>query len=255
MRALGCIGIGLTALLGIHGARGESPPLPLLQPEFRLSNFHAPLVIDNPYTPMQPGTRTVFYELEDGQCKVNDVIVTHAAKRDFEGAYAGLAARVVRDRVWADDGCNGKRGLLLEDTTDWYGQDNGGNVWYFGENTVEYEYDDAGHRISASTEGSWEAGKRGAKAGILMFNRPVVGTYYLQEFEAGVAEDAAEIQYVDIRVETGLGRFHDCVKTLETTALSPGDIEYKYYCRNLGVVREVSPSVHGGAELVAFGLH
>lgn len=225
------------------------------QPEFRLSNFGAPLVIDNPYSPMQPGTRTVSYELEDGECKVNDVVVTNLEKRDFQGPYAGLAARTVIDRVWADPGCNGRRGLLLEDTRDWYGQDNGGNVWYFGEATVEYTYDDAGHRISASHEGSWEAGTRGAKAGIVMFYRPVVGTYYRQEFESGVAEDAALVQRVGIRLETGLGRFHDCIKTRETTALSPGDVEYKYYCRNLGVVRVEAPTVHGGAELVQFGLN
>ena len=255
MKAFACIGIGLASLLGVRGAHGDSPPLQPLQPEFRLSNFHAPLVIDNPYLPMQPGTRTVLYELEDRACHVNDVVVTHDVKRDFQGAYAGLAARVIRDRVWADDACNGHRGLLLEDTVDWAAQDNGGNVWYLGERTVEYDYDAAGHRIGASTAGSWEAGKRGAEAGILMFHHPVVGTYFFQEFESGVAEDAAQIQYVDIRVETGLGRFHDCVKTRETTALSPGDVEYKYYCRNLGVVREIAPSVHGGAELVKFELH
>jgi hypothetical protein len=254
MKAFACIGIGLASLLGTPGALGESPPLQPIQPEFRLSNFHAPLTVDNPYLPMQPGTHTVFYELEDGECKVNDVVVTNHVKRDFLGAYAGLAARAVSDRVWADDACNGHRGLLLEDTIDWTAQDNGGNVWYFGERTVEYEYDDAGHRIGASTEGSWEAGKRGAKAGILMFDRPVAGTTFYQEFEPGVAEDAAQIEFVDIRVETGLGRFHDCVKTRETTALSPGDVEYKYYCRNLGVVREVAPGVHGGAELVKFAV-
>jgi len=233
-------------------AAGDTAPH---QPIFRLSNFAAPLVIDNPYSPMQPGTRTVLYELEDGECHVNDVVVTHAVKHDFQGDYAGLAARAVRDRVWADPKCCGKRGLLLEDTIDWAAQDNGGNVWYLGENTVEYEYDDAGHRIASSTEGSWEAGKRGAKAGILMYIHPVVGMYYLQEFESGVAEDAALVEKVGIRVETGLGRFHDCVKTRETTALTPGDVEYKYYCRNLGVVRVVAPGVHGGAELVSFGLH
>lgn len=220
------------------------------QPHFRLSNFHAPLVIDNPYWPMQPGTRTVFYEVEDGECKVNDVIVTNATKRDFQHRYKGLVARTVIDRVWSDPECDGKRALLLEDTKDWYGQDDDGNVWYFGEDTVEYTYDDAGHRIDASTEGSWEAGRRGAKAGIVMFDNPMVGTYYRQEFEPGVAEDAALTLEVGIRVETGLGRFHDCLKSRETTALSPGDVEYKYYCRNLGVVRVESPSADGGAELV-----
>jgi hypothetical protein len=243
-----------TGLLLLLAATATATAATPLQPSFRLENFHAPLVIDNPWFPLQPGTRTVLHELEDGECKVNDVIVTRRAKRDFPGAYAGLAARTVVDKVWSDPLCNGRRGLLLEDTLDWYGQDNGGNVWYFGEDTVEYTYDDAGHRIDSDRAGSWVAGQGGARAGIVMFMRPVVGMYYRQEYFAGEAEDEALIQRVGIRLSTELGRFHDCVKTRDTTPLSPGDLEYKYYCRNLGIVRVEAPAVHGGAELVEFGL-
>jgi hypothetical protein len=242
----------LASFLASAGAWGGDEPI---QPEFRLVNFHAPLVIDNLYSPMQPGTRAIFHELEDGQCKVNDVVVANVAKHDFHGAYAGLAARGVSDKVWADPRCDGTRGTLLEDTTDWFGQDNGGNVWYFGEDTIEYLFDDAGHPIGATREGSWQAGNGGARAGIVMFERPVVGTYYRQEYSAGVADDAARIEAVDIRIATPLGRFHECIKTRETTALSPGDVEYKLYCKNIGLVRVESPTVHGGAELVDFGLH
>ena len=225
-----------------------------LQPTFRIDNFHAPLVIDNPWWPMLPGTRTVHHGLEDGECQVTEVAVTDGAKRNFTGAFAGLAARVVIDRVWSDPRCNGKRGLLLEDTRDWYGQDNGGNVWYFGETTVEYEYDEAGHLVGSSTEGSWEAGRNGAKAGIVMFRRPMVGMYYRQEYFAGEAEDEATILRVGIRLATPLGRFHDCMKTRDATPLEPGIVEYKYYCRKLGVVRVEAPSVHGGATLVLSGV-
>jgi hypothetical protein len=242
--------VGSLFLAGVAAATNSSTPF---QPTFHLADFSAPLVIDNVFSPMQPGTRTIYHELEDGECKVNDVDVTRAAKRDFRHAYAGLAARVVLDRVWADPQCNGKRGLLLEKTTDWYGQDNRGNVWYFGEDTIEYSYDEAGHPIGSSREGSWEAGRGGALAGIVMFAHPIPGTYYRQEFAPGEAEDAARVEQVDIRVATGLGRFRDCVRTRETTALSPEDVEYKSYCENIGLVRVNSPSVHGGAEAVQLG--
>lgn len=243
--------MGLLAwFLSASAVAGSTP----LQPRFAIANFHAPLVIDNPWWPLQPGTRTVLHGLEDGECQVTDVVVTRDAKRDFHGAYAGLSARVVVDRVWSDPLCNGKRGLLLEDTADWYAQDNGGNVWYVGESTIEYTYDDAGHRIDSSTEGSWEAGRDGAKAGIVMFRHPVEGQFYRQEYFAGEAEDEARNERVGIRLETKLGRFHDCLKTRETTPLSPGEYEFKYYCRNLGLVRVEAPIVRGGAELVAFGL-
>lgn len=239
-------------VLGMAGNASAATPI---QPQFVLDHFHQPLRIDNWLSPMLPGSHVVFHELEDGECKVNDVVVTHAVKNDFVGAYAGLSARPVRDKVWADPLCKGKRGALLEDTTDWYGQDNYGNVWYFGEGTVEYTYDDAGNLIGSSTEGSWEAGRRGARAGIVMLAKPVVGVYYRQEYEAGVAEDDALVEKVDIHVTTPLGRFSGCVKTRETTALSPGDVEYKFYCPNLGLVFVSSPVVHGGATAVDLGLH
>jgi len=238
--------------VGLTGSASAATPI---QPQFVLDHFHQPLQIDNWLSPMFPGSHVIFHELEDGECKVNDVVVTRAVKNDFLGDYAGLSARPVRDKVWDDPQCNGTRGLLLEDTTDWYGEDNSGNVWYFGENTVEYTYDDAGKRTGASTEGSWEAGRRGAKAGIVMLAKPVVGLYYRQEYEAGVAEDDALVEKVGIHVTTPLGRFSGCVKTRETTALTPGDVEYKFYCPNVGLVFVSSPVVHGGATAVDLGLH
>ena len=243
--------MGCFVLVLCSAAAAASTPL---QPHFSIANFNAPLVVDNPWWPLQPGTRTVFHGLEDGECQVTEVVVAKDAKRDFHGAYAGLAARVVVDRVWADPLCDGRHGVLLEDTLDWYAQDNGGNVWYVGESTVEYLYDDAGHRIGSSTEGSWEAGRDGAQAGIVMFRHPVLGQFYRQEYFAGEAEDEARNERVGIRFETRLGRFHDCLKTRETTPLSPGDYEFKYYCRNIGLVRVEAPLLHGGAELVSFGL-
>jgi hypothetical protein len=54
------------------------------------------------------------------------------------------------------------------------------------------------------------------------------------------------VEKVNIRVSTALGNFTGCIETRETTTLAPGDIEYKYYCPNVGVVRVVAPSADGG---------
>jgi hypothetical protein len=116
--------------------RGRQPTSGPIPPVFRLTDFPAPLRIDNWYSPMKTDTRIVIHELEDGECKVNDVVVTDKVKHDFRDAYAGIAARVVLDRMWSDPQCNGTRHLLLENTSDWYGQDRHGNLWYFGEKTV-----------------------------------------------------------------------------------------------------------------------
>ena len=72
----------------------------------------------------------------------------------------GVKCVVVDDRVWAG-------GKLTEKTFDWYAQDKKGNVWYFGEDSKEYK-----HGEVLSTKGSWEAGKHGAKPGIIMQAHP-----------------------------------------------------------------------------------
>src|SRR6476619_5843622 len=114
-----CVRVILGSLL-LAGAATAAAGEPIL-PVFRLADFSHPLLIDNVFSAMQPGTRTIFHELEDGECKVNLVVVTDTVKHDFRGAYAGLWARAVTDKVWADPQRDGKRGVLLEDTTDWYG--------------------------------------------------------------------------------------------------------------------------------------
>ena len=248
MNKLSRAAIALLAMAVLPAAGAE-----LIQPQFRIENFSTPLLIDNWLLPMKSNTYAVIYEREDDECKVNDVIVTDSVKRDFIGAYTGLRARVVRDIVYLDEDCEGRRGVVLEYTSDWYAQDNGGNVWYLGEDTIEYEYDDQGRRIDSSREGSWEAGRNG-KAGIVMFARPEVGKRYRQEFAPGEAEDEATIFAVNVIVSTGLGRFRGCIKTRESTPLEPGIFEYKYHCPNVGLVLVVAPSANGGAETVKLGV-
>ncbi len=134
-------------------------------------------VIDNPYMPLEPGT-TFVYEAETAdEFILNNITVTDETKEIM-----GVSCTVVYDVEWVN-------GLLTEETYDWYAQDADGNVWYFGEATIEYLYDDAGILIGTSTEGSWEAGVDGATPGIVMLATPKPGISYRQEFYEGEAED------------------------------------------------------------------
>src|SRR5213075_2070939 len=54
------------------------------------------------------------------------------------------------------------RSVKHEVTRDWYAQDKCGNVWYFGEHTVEYVH---GH---PRDNGSWEAGVDGNLPGVAL---------------------------------------------------------------------------------------
>jgi hypothetical protein len=121
-------------------------------------------------------------------------------------------------------------GDLLEDTFDYYAQDKAGNVWYFGEDTKAY----SGTQVSRA--GSWLAGVKCARPGIVMEANPQVGHVYRQEYLSGEAEDQAEVVSLNETVTVAYGSFANCVKTREFTDLAPGDVENKYYCAGAGNV-------------------
>jgi hypothetical protein len=176
--------------------------------------------VDNRFFPLTPGTRYVFKGIEDGEHETNVTIVTHDRKN-----IQGISAIVVFDRIFV-------HGELREKTFDWYAQDKDGNVWYLGEDTEELEN---GHVVS--TEGSWETGKRGAKAGIIMLAHPHIRDKYRQEFLEGEAEDVARVVDKGLDVRVPYGSFHNCVKTVEFTALEPGIKEAKDNCPGVGFVK------------------
>ncbi|WP_349437127.1 calcium-binding protein [Pararhizobium sp. A13] len=138
---------------------------------------------------------------------------------------------VVRDTAYAD-------GVLVEDTLDWYAQDDEGNVWYLGEIATNYNYDDEGNFIDTDFDGSWQAGVDGAAPGWIMRAAPTAGDDYFQEFYAGVAEDEGEVIATGLHVDTDFGSFDDVVKILDTSALDPGLGAYKYFAPGIGLVME-----------------
>jgi hypothetical protein len=188
-------------------------------------------VIDNPYMPFMPGTRTVFEGVSDGERERNVVSVTDRTK-----VILGVTTTVVHDQVFSANGD------LAEDTFDWYAQDRFGNVWYFGEDTAEY----ANGEVS-STKGSWEAGVGGAQPGVVMLAQPTVGESYHQEFLRGEAEDVGTVVAIDDRVSVPYGSFDHVLVTEDTTPLEPQILEHKFYAQGIGVVLE--RVLRGGQEV------
>ncbi len=195
-------------------------------PEFDPANFVTG--VTHPYFPLVPGTVATFKEGSGPGAETVVVEVLTATK-----SILGIAATVVRDRVYVD-------GQLVEDTDDWYAQDKDGNVWYLGEAVLNYE-----NGQLVDTNGSWEAGVAGAKAGIQMLAEPETGESYYQEYAVGIAEDEARVRSIDVDVEVPYGEFDDCIQILEWTKLEPGNRGFKYYARGVGLVLE-SPAQAGG---------
>jgi hypothetical protein len=202
---------------------GKSGYNPVINPD----NFVE--AIDNPYFPLIPGTTFVYEGESEDETIRDEVYVTNETR-----VVMGVNTIVVRDREFVD-------GELEEETFDWYAQDREGNVWYFGEDSREYEDGEV-----VSSAGSWEAGVNGAQPGILIEGNPQVGDTYRQEYLAGEAEDMAEVISLNESVSVDYGSFENCLKTKEWTPLEPGIEENKYYAAGTGLVLEMT--VKGGSE-------
>jgi hypothetical protein len=79
-----------------------------------------------------------------------------------------------------------------EQIYDWYDQDKEGIILYFGEDSKEYN----NGKVN-STGGSWEAGKDGAKPGIIVTASSKAGETYRQGYYKGEAEDMAKAPKLD----------------------------------------------------------
>ena len=181
--------------------------------------------VDNPYYPLKPGTVMRYSGVKDGKPTTDVVTATRRTK-----LIAGVRCRVVLDKLYS-------RGKLIEDTQDWFAQDRGGTVWYFGEKTREL--DRRGH--TTSTEGSWEAGVKGARQGVIMPAHPKVGDSFAQEHFPGHAEDHFKVLSRRASISVPFGSFRrKALLTREWTPLEPGVIDHKYYVRGIGEVMETT---------------
>ena len=180
--------------------------------------------VTNPWFPLKPGVRMVYRGVDDGERARDVVDTTHHTRR-----IQGVTCRAVRDRLYLD-------GVLAERTTDWYAQSRNGDVWYFGERTAEL--DRHGHVISR--EGSWLAGRDGARAGIYINAHPRVGDSHRQESYPGHAEDRYRVLGTAPHVRVPALWSRHAVLTREWTPLEPGVVDHKYYVRDVGLVAEQS---------------
>jgi hypothetical protein len=203
---------------------------PVINPE----NFIG--TITNTYFPLDPGNiYTYSGETPDG---TETVVVTVLSETK---QVAGVNCTVVRDVVSLD-------GVIIEDTYDWYAQDNEGNVWYFGEDVSNYENGEFQDK-----EGSFEAGVDGALPGIVMLANPVQEMPYRQEYSFNVAEDWGKVVAMGLTVTTPYGTFNDCIKTEDWNALEPdAPLEYKYYAPGIGNVKEEIADGSEVIELISF---
>ena len=215
------LGLGLLVPIA-YASPGNGPgsrPAPTC-PSFNSANFHKSTTIDNQYFPLVPGTRFTY----NGTVKQTPVVDIVYVTRNVS-TIAGVKTVEVRDQVF-------ESGVLTEDTLDWYGQDDQGNVWYFGEFATQ---------LPAGThDGSWTAGVDGAQPGYIMEASPTVGDVYCQENAPGSAQDAAQVVSVSASRSVPLGTYTgNVLQTKDYSLLEPKN-ENKFYEPGVGMLEAIS---------------
>jgi hypothetical protein len=233
-----CVSVAVAALAvaACGEGGGPKPELPQGSEVVKLNPADFTTNIDNPYWPMAVGSKWTYREVEEG--KVHRVVVTVTPKT--KPIANGVRARVVHDVVTAE-------GKVKEDTFDWYAQDRAGNVWYLGEDTTEYP-----KGKPPSKAGSFEAGVKGAQAGVVMPAHLRPGMAYRQEYLKGEAEDRGKVLSVEKRADVPFGSFGHVLLTEDSTPLEPDATEHKYYAMRVGPVMEVALAGDSRTELLSF---
>ena len=216
-------------------------PASTVEIEFDAANFPDAANLTNPYLSYGVGDTFVYKsETEDG-CEWSVVSVEGIEPIDVDPGPGEtiLNVREVQDLEYEDADCGGPvPAELVEQTFDWYGQDEDQNVWYFGEDTEDCE----GAGNCEPGEGAWRAFQDGALPGIIMLGDPDSGERYRQEFAEEVALDWGMVMNLNgkpvLRGDDAFppGEWENCLVTKEWNELEPGSVEQKTYCPNVGLV-------------------
>jgi hypothetical protein len=215
-KALLLAGVAATAAAMLAGAGGTNAAAGY-HPKIDPSKFTTK--ITNAYMPLPVGTTRRYSGVRDGAPTEHVMTVTRQTR-----TVMGVKCVVVSDVVTQNRS-------LVEKTTDWYVQDATGNVWYFGENTAEYQ-----NGVVTNTAGTWEAGVDRALPGIVMPAVPKVGATFQQEYRPGVAMDRATVVSLNGTAATPRGKFTRLVVTFDKNPLDPSKKEHKYFARGIGFV-------------------
>ncbi|MFN8524485.1 MAG: hypothetical protein U0821_15415 [Chloroflexota bacterium] len=201
--------------------------------QFRLEDCEFEADASNPYFVLTPGFVAVYAATENGKRLGLTIRVLQETRR-----FGPATTRILEERHTED-------GALVEVSRNYFAVCEPTNdVIYFGEDVDIIE-----NGTVVSHDGAWLHGVNGARAGIIMPGRPLLGARYYQEVAPGVALDRAEIISISEVVQTPAGRFDRVVKTEDTSGLNPNERGNKYYARGVGLVQD------GALKLVRHGQH
>lgn len=184
--------------------------------------------VDHPFFPLSPGSILVYEGDEDGVPLREEVFTL-----EHELAIDGVDCAGIVQEIYVD-------GELVEVTTEWYAQDAIGNVWKFGEESLERS-----GAVLVDSASSWLAGERGAMPWIQFPARLAEGERHRAPVSAGA--DEFEVVSLSAVAVVPAGVFHGCLQIVENPD-HPDDPDIILYAPGVGRVAEKSTT--GQVELV-----
>ena len=177
--------------------------------------------VTNPWFPLPPGTSWTYRRAGvDGSERV--VATALAGTRRI----AGVETRPVR---W--DAVHDGRTTPL--AVRWYAQDTGGNVWWFGQRVAR-----PGRDLDVLATRSWQAGRAGAQAGLIMAAAPRMGDGYANAYQRGVVERRSTVVSLRATASVPARTYHDAVLTRDLSRVEPVHVDQSYYAPHVGLVAQ-----------------
>lgn len=193
-----------------------------------VTKFSRSTEITNKWSPMRPGTRFVYDGTaveDDGKTVPRRLVVTIT---DLVKTIGGIRTQVSYDLDYTE-------GELSEAELAFYGQDDDGNIWLFGEYPEEYD----GKKFVKAP--AWLHGIQDARAGIMMKADPALGTpSYSQGYGPAVNwTDRGQVYAVGEEVLVGSSRYTDVLVIKETSLEEEAAdaFQLKYYVGGVGNIK------------------
>jgi hypothetical protein len=219
--ALGCVLVPMSSA----GQSQKSEQAAKAEKRSATPKFTHPRDITNPYLPLASLKQDILEGKEGG----NKVRVERTAKPElhkiFKIGSQSVETFAVEDREI-------ENGQLAEVAMDYFAQADDGTVYYLGETVDEYKDGKVvGHG------GAWMYGVDTRKLTPLMPGTPKLGDKFRSEDVSKTLFEDDEVVSLSETVTVPTGTYENCLKIKE--ALSDGKIEYKYFAKGVGCIREV----------------
>jgi hypothetical protein len=187
--------------------------------------FTHPREITNLYLPLASLKQDILEGKEGGKALRVERTLKPELHKSFKIGKQTVDSLVMEDREF-------ENGELAEVTLDYFAQADDGTVYYLGEDVDEYK----GGKVVGHS-GAWLLGVQTKTPGVLLPGQPKVGDQFRAEDVAPITTEDNEVISFTETVTVPAGTYEHCLKVKET--LSDGAVEYKYYAKGVGCVREL----------------